>query len=147
VTTKKSKSAVTYATALLLPILAVAWLFDLNPFSSATTVYSIYCGKDTGEEGRCIDLQPVTYRALPDRQSVDYWTTDAGISVSFTDCIVRDRTNWECWYKDRGGRFSMVGGTFREEVIKDIPGKDTFDSVRYVSKWKWWAIKFGVYMD
>lgn len=63
------------------------------------------------------------------------------------DCTVRDRWNWECWYKGRNGRLSMADGVFREEVLKDIPGKDTFDSVRYVPKWKWWAVKLGARIE
>ena len=122
------------------------WLMDVNPFSSETTVYSIYCGKDTGEEGKCIDLASITYEVFPDRQEVAYWT-DTGTPATLTDCTVRDRRNWECWYKDRAGRLSMAKGAFHEEVLKAIPGRDAFDSVRYVPKWKWWAIKIGIRAD
>lgn len=122
------------------------WLFDLNPFSTATTVYSVYCGKDTGEEGKCIELAPITYHASLDRQEVAYWT-ETGIPTTLTDCTVRDRRNWECWYKDRAGRLSMADGTFREAVLKNIPGKDTFDSVRYVPKWKWWVVRVRIRTD
>lgn len=140
------QTMVGYATGLFLLAASALWLFDLNPFSSGITVYSVYCGKDTGEEGKCIDLPPATYRASPDRQEVAYWT-DTGTPATLTDCTVRDRRNWECWYKDRAGRLSMVDGVFREEVLKDIPGKDTFDSVRYVPKWKWWAVRLEVHVE
>lgn len=132
--------------ALILLVALALWLFDLNPFSSETTVYSVYCGKDTGEEGKCIDLPPITYRASPDRQEVAYWT-DTGTPTTFMDCNVRDRRNWACWYQDRAGRLSMADGAFREEVLKEIPGKDTFDSVRYVPKWQWWAVRIGIRTD
>ena len=132
-----------YATGLFLSAAFALWLFDLNPFSSEITVYSVYCGKDTGDQGACINLSPITYEAFPDRQEVTYWA-DTGTPARLTDCTVRDRGNWECWYKDMAGRLSMAGGAFREEVLKAIPGRDTFDSVRYVPKWKWWAVKTGV---
>lgn len=134
------------AIASVLPIILVLWVSDANPFSSDITVYSLYCGKDTGEEGRCINLPLITYRVSTDRQEVTYWT-DTGAPATLTDCRVRNRRNWECWYKDKGGRLSMADGVFREEVLKDIPGKDTFDSVRYVSKWDWWAVQAGVSIE
>lgn len=121
----------------------VLWLSDVNPFSSEVTVYSVYCGKDAHEEGGCINLQPIMYSPSPERQEVAY-RTDTGIPTTLTDCNVRDRSNWECWYKDRGGRLTMADGAFREEVLKDIPGKGTFDSVRHVPKWKWWTVKLGI---
>lgn len=125
-------------------LIAIAlWFFDLNPFSSGITVHSVYCGKDTGEEGKCVNLSPITYRVSPDQQEVAYWT-DTGVPTTLTNCKVHDRRNWECWYKDKGGRLSMTDGAFREEVLKDIPGKDTFVSVRYAPKWKWWVVKLGI---
>lgn len=131
--------------AAVLVILAL-WLFDMNPLSPGTTVYSVYCGEDTGKEGTCINLTPITYRPTPHRQEVSYWT-DTETPTTLPDCAMRDYRNWECWYKDKGGRLSMVDGVFHEEVFKDIPGKDTFDSVRYVPKWKWWAVKLGVHLE
>lgn len=129
--------------ALVLLVALALWLFDLNPFSSEITVYSVYCGKDTGDQGACINLPPITYQVSPDRQEVAYWV-DTGTPAMLTDCAVRDRGNWKCWYKDRAGRLSMAKGEFREEVLKAIPGRDAFDSVRYVPKWKWWAVRVGV---
>ena len=132
--------------AMLLLVVPALWLFDLNPFSFEITVYSVYCGKDTGDHGSCINLSPITYEVFPDRQEVAYWT-ETGTPATLTDCTVRDRKNWECWYKGRAGRLSMADDTFQEEVLKNIPGKDTFDSVRYVPKWKWWATRLGVRID
>ena len=129
--------------ALILLVALALWLFDLNPFSSEITVYSVYCGKDTGDQSACIELLPITYEASSDRQEVTYWA-DTGTPATLTDCAVRDRRNWKCWYKDRVGQLSMADSEFREEVLKAIPGKDTFDSVRYVPKWKWWAVKAGI---
>lgn len=135
-----------YATGLFLSAVLALWLFDLNPFSSEITVYSVYCGEDTGDQGACINLPPITYDVSPDRQEVTYWA-DTGVPATFTDCTVRDRKNWECWYKDRVGRLSMTDSAFHEEVLKAIPGRDTFDSVRYVPKWKWWAVRIGIHTD
>lgn len=124
-------------------LLAVPALWFLGyPFSSEVTVYSVYCGKDVGAEDKCIALPRITYKPFTAQQHVIYWT-DTGAPATLTDCEVRDRDNWECWYPDRGGRLSMVDGVFREEILKDIPGKDTFDSVHYVPKWKWWAMQIG----
>ncbi len=142
----RRSDAVWGSIAVVLLSAVALWFFDLNPFSAEITVYSVYCGKDTGEEGKCINLPSITYRVSPDRQEVAYWT-DTGSPATLTSCTVRDKKNWECWYKDRGGRLSMADGTFHEEVLKNIPGKDTFDSVRYVPKWKWWAIKIGIHTD
>ena len=122
------------------------WFLDANPISSEITVYSVYCGKDTGDQGACINLSPITYEVFPDRQEVAYWA-DTGVPATLTDCAVRDPKNWECWYKGKVGRLSMVDGAFREEVLKPIPGRDIFDSVRYVPKWKWWAVKIGIHTD
>lgn len=135
-----------FAAEILSVVVFAVWLFDANPFSSEVTVYSVYCGKDTGNEDGCIGLSPMTYRPSPHRQEVAYWT-DTETPATLTDCKVRDRSNWECWYKDKGGRLSMSDGVFREEILKDIPGKDTFDLVRYVPKWKWWTIKFGIHIE
>lgn len=139
----KGKNVFGLATALVLLAALALWLFDLNPFSSEITVYSVYCGKDTGDQGACINLPSITYQASPDRQVVYYWT-DTGIPTTLTDCSVRDRQNWECWYKDRAGRLSMVDGAFREEIRNTTLNQDVFDSVRYVPKWKWWAVRVGV---
>lgn len=128
---------------MLLLVVPSLWILDSNPFSSEITVHSVYCGKDTGDQGVCINLLPITYEASPDRQEVTYWT-ETGTPTTLTDCAMRDRKNWECWYKGRVGRLSMADGVFREEVLKDIPGKDTFDSVRYVPRWKWWVVKLGM---
>lgn len=143
---RKGVQPIWLAGAITMSAVVAHWIFDLNPFSSEITVHSVYCGKDTGEKGGCIDLSPITYRVFPERQEVAY-RTDTGAPATLPDCEVRDHKNWECWYKDRVGRLSMVDGVFREEVLKDIPGKDTFDSVRYVPKWKWWAVKLGVLME
>lgn len=134
------------AAEILSVVVFALWLFDMNPFSSEVTVYSVYCGNDMGKEGACISLSPITYRVLPNRQEVAYWT-DIRTPTTLPDCTVRDHSNWECWYKDRVGRLLMVDGVFREEVLKAIPGRDTFDSVRYVPKWKWWAVKAGVSIE
>ena len=77
-----------------------------------------------------------------DRQEIAYWT-ETGTPARLTDCTVRDRRNWECWYKDRTGRLSMANGTFRDEIRNAALDRDVFDSIRYVPKWKWWAIKVG----
>ena len=138
----KSKDMLGSATALILLVALALWLLDLNPFSSEITVYSVYCGKDTGDHGRCINLSPITYEVFPDRQEVAYWT-ETGTPATLTDCTVRDRKNWECWYKDGVGRLSMTDGEFRDEIRNAALNQDVFDSVRYVPKWKWWAIKAG----
>ena len=135
-----------YAVATLLPAILALWLFDLNPFSAEITVYSVYCGKDTGEEGKCINLSPITYEASPDRQEVAYWT-ETGTPATLTDCMVRDRKNWECWYKDGAGRLSMTDSEFRDEIRNAALNQDVFDSVRYMPKWKWWAVKIGIHTD
>ncbi len=142
----KGKNVFGPAIAIVLLVALALWLFDLNPFSSGITVYSVYCGKDTGEEGKCIDLPPITYRVLPDRQEVAYWT-ETGTPTTLTDCTVRDRGNWECWYKDRAGRLSMTDSEFRDEIRNAALNQDVFDSVRYVPKWKWWAVKIGIHTD
>lgn len=132
-----------YAMGLFLLAASALWLFDLNPCSSEITVYSVYCGKDTGEEGKCIDLPPITYEASPDRQEIAYWT-DTGTPATLTDCAVRDHGNWECWYKNRAGRLSMTDGQFLDEIRDVALDRDVFDSVRYVPKWKWWSVRVGV---
>lgn len=142
----KEKDVPGSVVALILLVALALWLFDLNPFSSEITVYSVYCGKDTGDQGACIELSPITYRASLDRQEVAYWT-DTGTPAMLTDCAVRNWQNWECWYKNRAGRLSMADGVFREEVLKNIPGRDIFDSVRYVPKWKWWTVRIGIRTD
>lgn len=135
-----------YATGLFLLAASALWLFDLNPFSSEITVYSVYCGKDTGDQGACIELSPITYRASLDRQEVAYWT-DTGTPAMLTDCAVRNRQNWECWYKNRAGRLSMTDSEFRDEIRNTALNQDVFDSVRYVPKWKWWAVKLGMRIE
>ena len=48
------------------------------------------------------------------------------LPATLTDCTVRDRKNWECWYKDRAGRLSMTDSAFHDEVLKAIPGQGYF---------------------
>lgn len=139
----KGKSVFGPATALVLLAALAFWLFELNPFSSEITVYSVYCGKDRGDQGACINLSPITYEASLDRQAVAYWT-DTGTPATLADCTVRDRKNWECWYKGRAGRLSMVGGEFSDEIRDTFLDRDVFDSVRYVPKWKWWSVRIGI---
>lgn len=142
----KEKDVLGSVVALILLITLALWLFDLNPFSSEITVYSIYCGKDTGDQGACINLPPITYQVSPDRQEVAYWA-DTGTPAMLTDCTVRDRKNWECRYKDGAGRLSMTDSAFRDEIRNGALNQDVFDSVRYVPKWKWWAVRLGMRME
>lgn len=44
-------------------------------------------------------------------------------------------------------RLSIADGIFGNEMLKAISDKDTFDSVRYVPKWKWWAVKLGMCLE
>lgn len=129
-----------------LPLMAMLWLFDSNPFSSEVTVHAVYCGKDTGDRGGCIDLPPITCRIFPERQEVVYWT-DTGNPMVLTDCTVHDHKNGECWYVHRAGRMSMIDGRFHDEIRRADLDRDVFDSVRYVPKWKWWAVKIGINTD
>lgn len=135
-----------FAIPIFLLLILTFWLFGWNSFSTKTTVYSVYCGKDVGDHGPCVDLPLITYQASPDRQEVAYWT-DTGSPTTLTDCVVRDHRNWECWYKNRVGRLSMVDGKFRDEIRDTVLDRDVFESVRYVSKWKWWAVKIGVRIE
>ena len=137
------KNAIMVATALLAFVAPMSWLLDLSPFSSGITVYPVYCGEDLGSHGPCVGLPAITYQASPYRHEVSYWT-DTGIPTALTDCAVRDSRNWECWYKDRAGRLSMADGEFHEEIREPVLNRDVFDSVRYVPKWKWWAVRIGV---
>lgn len=145
-TMRRNNKAIGFAMTLLLLAAPLLWFFDLNPISHGITVYSVYCGKDTGDQGACINLPPITYQVSPDRQEVDYWT-DTGNPTTLTDCAVHDRENWECWYKDRVGRLSMADSRFRDEIRDATLDRDVFDSVRYVPKWKWWAVKIGIHTD
>ena len=106
-------------------------------------MYSIHCEKGENNKNPCINLPSITYKASSDRQEVIYWA-DSGSPATLTDCAVRDRKNWECWYKDRTGRLSIADGEFQEEIREPVLNRDVFDSVRYVPKWKWWAVRIGV---
>lgn len=130
-------------------ILSVAvfafWVLDVNPASAEVTAYAIYCGRDLGDHGPCINLPPITYQVSTDRQEVEYWP-DTGAPTTLTDCIVHDPKNWECWYKDRVGRLSMADGQFHDMIWDAVLDRDVFDSVRYVPKWKWLAVNFGIHV-
>ncbi len=72
---------------------------------------------------------------------------DTGTPATLTDCTVRERGSWECWYQDRAGRLSMTDSEFRNEIRDTFLDRDVFDSVRYVPKWKWWAVRIGIRTD
>ncbi|MBI5115050.1 hypothetical protein HZA56_01095 [Candidatus Poribacteria bacterium] len=145
-TMRRNNKVIGFAMTLLLLAAPSLWLFDLIPIFPGITVYPVYCGKDLGDHGPCINLPPITYQASTDRQEVEY-RPDTGAPTTLTDCTVHDRRNWECWYKNRSGRLSMTDSEFRDEIRNAALNQDVFDSVRYVPKWKWWAVKIGIHTD
>lgn len=141
-TMRRNNKAIGFAMTFLLLAAPSLWLFDLNPISHGIAVYPVYCGKDLGDHGDCIALPTITYQAFLGRQEVGYWT-DTGDLTTLTDCTVRNRKNWECWYMHRAGRMSMTDGRFRDEIQNADLDRDVFDSIRYVPKWKWWVVRVG----
>jgi len=106
-----------------------------------TTVYPVGCLeqiKNTKCSDSWVALNRTTYKVLIEQQQVISWMPDVDLPPdSLHNCVVRDRENWKCEYRDSSAKLYMIDGSFREESQQ----KYITPVIRYVSSWRWWQLK------
>lgn len=111
-----------------------------------TTVYPVGCSeqiKNTKCSGSWVALNQTTYKVLVEQQQVISWMPGFDLPPdSLHNCVVRDRENWKCEYRDGSAKLYMVDGSFREESQQKNITQVT--EIRYVSSWRWWRLKLGL---
>jgi hypothetical protein len=143
----KRKGTTLVVTVLLLAaVAAFIWSSDRVTFQGERTVYTVSCVNGHWQGDTCTGQLSAsdrhTFRASKSRQEVLYWIVGSRTpSGKYTDCHVVNRSNWTC--------NARVGepATITYEMKNDRPshGADGLTKPFHaVSKWKWWAIRYGV---
>lgn len=118
-------------------VAALAWSnIDLLPIWSEVTAYSVTCTNGLPKNGKCESeektVYPVTYKAVVEQQSVDYWFDANDAPQHLRHCTVRDAQNWSCYLNNTGTEWRMVDGQFSDSANKNAYA---------VSKLHWWGVK------
>jgi hypothetical protein len=120
--------------AILLAIL-IEDNIDLLPIWSEVTAYNMTCPSAL-LNGKCESVEqtvyPVTFKAIVEKQSVDYWFDTNDAPQHLLHCTVRDARNWSCLLNSNMTEWKMVDGQFKDSANKNAYA---------VSKSHWWWIK------
>jgi hypothetical protein len=133
---------------LLLVLVALVWGSDRITLQGERTIYTVDCAKGSWDGSRCTGyLVPgprYAFRASPRRHEVIFWIRDSEKpSETLTDCTVKNRDNWSC--NAQVGQSPAAAYEMRDGIpTHGLQGL----TIQYheVSKWKWWAIKYGAHM-
>jgi hypothetical protein len=114
----------------------VGWtLFAWKPFSSEISAYPVLCAgviKNNYCKGKVIPDDTLTFKVFDERQIVILQSSILSAPPEeLRNCTVRDKHNWTCTH------IHVLLGS-----LEMIDGELT-STLRYVSKWKWWACTFG----
>jgi len=115
-------------------------------FTHSIRVYPVECEGEvvfgTFCDGKLTEpLNPSTFRAFPERQTVVEWSDDG--TTEFKRCTVRDFRNWQC--TNSTGRGLLIQKTLRDGRLtvsrydSDMSPKTNVNSwdLVYVSVWDW----------
>jgi hypothetical protein len=115
-------------------------------FTHWVRVYPVECDGQVVFETFCegeitVPLNPVTFRAFPDRQTVTEWDSDG--ATEFKSCAVKDYRNWQCTAPE--GRDLMIQKTMQDGQLtvamydSRMSPKTNVNSwdLIYVPMWDW----------
>ncbi len=115
-------------------------------FTHSVRVYPIECEGQVVFGTFCdgeftIPLDPATFRAFPQRQTVTEWSDDG--TTQYTRCTVKDFRNWQC--TNPTGRDLVIQKTMQDGRLtvsmydSNMSPKTNVNSwdLVYVSKWDW----------
>lgn len=115
-------------------------------FSHSVRIYPVECDGQvvfaTFCEGEItMPLDPITFRAFPDRQMVTEWDSEG--ATEFRNCTVRDYRNWQCTVP--AGRDLVIQRTMQDgrlivamydSRMSPKTNVNSWDLI-YVSVWDW----------
>jgi hypothetical protein len=129
-----------------LAVIALVWASDRITLQGERTIYAVECAEGAWEGSRCtgrlVAGPRYAFRVSTRRHEVLHWIRGSGApSLRFTGCEVKDRDNWSC-AADPGQPPMIAYGMRDGRPLR--PGDTAIGPFHDVSKWKWWAIRYGV---
>jgi hypothetical protein len=122
---------------------ALIWASDRITFEGERTIYTVDCHDGTWNglacTGRLVAGERYRFRASKSRNEVIYWTVgSAAPSVTFTDCSVRNRGNWEC--NAKLGQPAAITLQMADDRATHGPSGLTVP-FHAIDKWRWWLLR------
>lgn len=119
----------------LLVAAGFAWLLlsaAEERFAGKLAAYPVFCepgqpGPSECPIGRWKAYQPVVFAATPAQQMVVMQLRDTS-PMRLTGCVVLDRLNWRC--------------TDYEATDGDVTSPSNPETIRFLSRWRWYAFKY-----
>lgn len=128
---------------LLVP--AVVLVTGCGRLTGETTIYEVACPHPVSSEqkfycaSRWFPVNPVTYKAIVDQQTVIHWV-DPFPPSRLSNCVVRDYENWRCEYPDESRRLEMRSGVLSFDPPRKFSGS-VISEVAQVPEWQWWGVR------
>jgi hypothetical protein len=125
---------------------AFIWSSDRITFEGERTVYTVTCERGEWEGLRCSGRIAAgdrhRFRSSHSRNEVVYWIAGSTkASGKYTDCAVTDRDLWSC--KPHPGEQPTITHELSDgRPVQRVAGIDL--PFHAVTKWKWWALRFGI---
>ena len=123
---------------------ALLYVNDWDVLGSQFSAYRVGCdGVVVGNEcsQATIALNATTYRVLVDQKAVEKVSPPAEYT-KYTNCAITSRTDWKCSFAGEGsGQFGATNGVF----FMNTGSQDWVERFIYVSRWKYLAIKSGLW--
>jgi hypothetical protein len=122
------------------------WAGDQVTLQGERTIYTVTCAGGVWDglrcTGRLVAGDRYRFRSSRARNEVIYWIAGSTApSGKYTDCQVKDRDNWTC--NASPGQPPSIA----HELSHGKPtlrGAGLVVTFRAVSKWKWWALAWGI---
>ena len=139
-------SGAVMALLFVLVVVALVWASDRITLQGERTIYTVQCADGVWEGGHCtgrlVAGPRYAFRVSPRRHEVLHWIRGSEEpSLRFTGCDVKNRDNWSCAADP--GQPPTIAYAMRDGRPV-LQGDAAIGSFHDVSKWKWWAIRYGV---
>ena len=124
------------------------WADDAITLQGERTVYTVTCRQGAWQTQHCTGrlgaADRYRFKALKARREVLFWTLGvAEPSGRFTDCAIQDGRNWSCSPTADASR-TITRAMVHGQPIAGAGGPTL--PLHAVPKWKWWLLRWGVYV-
>lgn len=121
-------------------------IFDWGFIRSEITEYPVGCETPLvyGQcKGNSYPLNRTTYKVIPEKEEVLYWSEIGGGIQKLEGCAIKDRKNWSCHYGDNSAEFGFRDGNFwsLSNSLKLSKITELEEKMYYVSRFVWFKLK------
>jgi hypothetical protein len=140
------RKAVLFFFAVAVALGVFIWASDRVTLEGERTVYTVNCEQGVWNDLECTGRVTAgdrhRFRSSRSRREIVYWIAGSpSASGKFTDCEITDRDRWTCQSRV-GDRPTITHEISDGRPVKSLDGIDV--PFHAVTKWKWWALHWGI---